>query len=270
MNLSRKGQLLGYGRTAEIFLWGLWGDSRIVKIFREDWPLHLVEEEARIGKAVHETGLPVPGVEGILELDGRRGIVYERVDGRTMLEQFSGKPWTILRLIRVFTGLHTAMHQHSIPGLPSQRERLAERIQDASMLSPEIREAAMGILEKSPDDEMLCHGDFHPDQIIMSPRGPVIIDWATATHGNPIADVATTSLLLRLAAPAPGRISSLLASVRAFVQWRYVKGYSNKTHVPKETLDSWALPIAVARLSEGIQEERQGLLKLIDGLVRVA
>ncbi len=82
MNLSAAGRLLGYGRTAQIFLWG---DDQIIKLFREDWPLHLVEEEARISKAVHETGLPVPGVEGILELDGRRGIVYERVEGRTML-----------------------------------------------------------------------------------------------------------------------------------------------------------------------------------------
>ncbi len=265
MSRSRAGQLLGYGRTAEIFLWG---DNRIVKLFRENWPLHSVEEEARIGKAVHETGLPVPAVEGLLEFDGRRGIVYERVEGRTMLEQFSGKPWTILRLIRLFTRLHIAMHEHRIPGLPSQRERIAEEIQDASILSPGIREAAMSILENSPDDDMLCHGDFHPDQIIMSPRGPVIIDWATATHGSPIADVATTSLLLRLAEPAPGRISSLLASVRAFVHWRYLQGYMNKTHASKESLDSWALPIAVARLSHGIREERQRLLKLIEGLLR--
>ena len=30
----------------------------------------------------------------------------------------------------------------------------------------------------------------------MSPRGPVIIDWMTARHGNPHADVARTLLIL--------------------------------------------------------------------------
>ncbi len=262
MSSSRAGRLLGYGRTAEIFLWG---DNRVLKLFRENWPPHLVEEEAKIGQAVRETGLPVPAVEGILELDGRKGIVYERVEGRTMLEQFSDQPWTILRLIRVFTELHIAIHEHSIPNLPSQRERLAEKIQRASMLSEVMREVALGILEESPDDDILCHGDFHPDQIMMSPRGPVMIDWSTAMSGNPIADVATTSLLLRLAAPTPGRISSLLAIARGFVHWRYLKGYLNKTHVSKESLDSWGLPIATARLSEGIPEERSQLLKLIEG-----
>ena len=53
------GPPIGYGRTAEVFLWK---DNQILKLFREDWPLRFVEQEARIGRAVYETGLPAPAV----------------------------------------------------------------------------------------------------------------------------------------------------------------------------------------------------------------
>ncbi len=259
------GRVLGYGRTAEIFLWG---NDQIIKLFHEDWLVRLVEEEARIGKVLHETGLPVPAVEGIRDLNGRKGIVYERIEGKTMLQEFSSKPWTVLRLTRIFTELHLAIHEQSITNLPSQRERISGKIQESSAVSTEMRKAALGILRELPDDDVLCHGDYHPDQVIMSPRGPVIIDWSTATHGNPIADVANTSLLLGLAEPATGRISRILTTARKFVRNRYRKRYLKRTLTSKKLLDSWELPVVVARLSDDIPEERQRLLKLIERLVK--
>lgn len=46
--------------------------------------------------------------------------------------------------------------------------------------------------------------DFHPDNVLLAARGPVIIDWPDATRGQPLADVARTSLLLRLGGLPPG------------------------------------------------------------------
>jgi aminoglycoside phosphotransferase (APT) family kinase protein len=38
----------------------------------------------------------------------------------------------------------------------------------------------------------LLHMDFHPGNVILSPRGPVVIDWAIARAGEPVLDVAMT------------------------------------------------------------------------------
>ncbi len=95
--------LVGQGRTAEIYVWG---DNQILKLFRSGWPLAAVEQEKRISRIVHELGLPVPATGGMIEMDGRHGILYERIDGPSMLRQLGAKPWTAISLLHVFADLH--------------------------------------------------------------------------------------------------------------------------------------------------------------------
>jgi hypothetical protein len=76
--------LKGQGRTAEIYAWGT---NQILKLFRSGWPLAAAEQEAQISRTVHELGLPVPATAGLIEVEGRHGIVFERIDGPSMLQQ---------------------------------------------------------------------------------------------------------------------------------------------------------------------------------------
>lgn len=42
------------------------------------------------------------------------------------------------------------------------------------------------------EDARLLHGDFHPANVLLSPQGPVVIDWTNAHAGEPAFDVALT------------------------------------------------------------------------------
>lgn len=253
------GRVVGVGRTAEIFEWG---DAHVLKLFRADWPSALATAEAEIGKAIHETGLPVPGIEGIVEIGGRQGIIYERVDGPSMLQHFLAKPWSLPQLSRLFAQLHSSIHCKIVPRLPSFRRQLESTIRHGSVLSARVQEAALGILARLPDGEALCHGDFHPDNIIMSARGPIIIDWPTAAKGNPAADVARTSLLLRLAAPVPGRLRGVLSALgRRWAHASYMQWYLKTSPLSEESVRAWELPVLAARLEEGLPEERKALMR---------
>jgi thiamine kinase-like enzyme len=54
-------------------------------------------------------------------------------------------------------------------------------------------------LEGMPKHKKVCHGDFNPSNVIITPDGtPYIIDWAHATQGNASADVARTYLYMML------------------------------------------------------------------------
>src|SRR5215472_10876517 len=44
----------------------------------------------------------------------------------------------------------------------------------------------------------LCHGDFHPINVLGEISRPVVIDWPDACGGDPAADVCRSYLLLRL------------------------------------------------------------------------
>jgi uncharacterized protein (TIGR02172 family) len=255
------GTLIGQGRTAEIYAWG---DDQALKLYRTGWPASWVEHEARIGRVVSTAGLPAPAVGGLIEVDGRHGLLFERIVGPSLVGQFATRPWTLGRALREFTRLHLAMHAREIPDLPSQREQLVRMIAEASPVPDAVRAAALERLERLPEGKALCHGDFHPDNVLMARAGPIVIDWGSASSGHPLADVARTALLLQVGElPSSHLHRWMLASARAFVRRAYVRRYLRLGHVSEKELSAWRLPIAVARLGEGIAGERDKLLRLI-------
>jgi aminoglycoside phosphotransferase (APT) family kinase protein len=166
--------------------------------------------------------------------------------------------------LRVFTDLHLAIHTQSVTGLPSQREQLTRLITEATAAPGAIRARALEWLDQLPDGNALCHGDYHPDNVLMTRRGPVIIDWGSASSGHPLADVARTELLLQMGEPPPSQKNRwLLTSARALVRRAYVGRYLRRSPAHAAELAVWRFPTAVARLSEGIVEEQDKLLQLI-------
>jgi len=257
-----KGPLIARGRTAEVFAWG---DKQVLKLFLEGWPPGDAEREARSTQAVYDAGLPAPTVEGIVEVDGRKGIVFERVEGPSMLAELTSKPWKLVKLARLLAELQAQMHSCELPELLSQRSKLERDIQRAEVLPSNTKEAVLKVLEQLPDGNAVCHSDFHPDNIIMSSRGPIIIDWTDATRGNSMGDLARTWLLLRLAeVPSFIAMRWLINSIRALFYSIYWKRYRQLRPVFQEEMEAWQLPVMAVRLRENIPEERQRLLALTE------
>jgi aminoglycoside phosphotransferase (APT) family kinase protein len=128
-----------------------------------------------------------------------------------------------------------------------------------------VREAALRRLDQRPDGDALCHGDYHPDNVLVTRDGPIIIDWGGASSGHPLADVARTALLLQVGELPSSHLNRwLLASVRALVRRTYVCRYLRLRPASAKELAAWRLPIAVARLGEEIAEEKSKLLRLVE------
>jgi tRNA A-37 threonylcarbamoyl transferase component Bud32 len=83
-----RGVLLGCGRSAEVYAW----NDKALKLFRDGISAERARAEAKVARAAHRAGLSVPAVSEVVEIDGRIGIVYERVDGVTMLQTFATRP----------------------------------------------------------------------------------------------------------------------------------------------------------------------------------
>ena len=109
-----RGALIGQGRTAEIYAWG---EGQVIKLYRTEMAQEWAEREARVGRIAAAAGLQVPSIGDTIVVDGRPGILYERVDGLSMLEQLVRRPWQYAALARQFAGLHAAMHRCSSPEL---------------------------------------------------------------------------------------------------------------------------------------------------------
>jgi len=221
-----KGKLIGKGLTAQVYAWG---DGRVLKLFESWRPGAKVEKEFAITRAVHAAGLPAPAVYELVEVEGRKGIVFERVDGRSMFEQVVARPWQLFVAARQLANLHAQLHAIKAPAeLPTLRERISGWIDEAAELPAAEKEELRRCLATLPDGNALCHGDFHPANILLSARGPIIIDWSGATRGHPLGDVARTSHLFEAADlpdDSPRHILWLFKVARAALHRTYLKHY---------------------------------------------
>jgi len=172
------------------------GEDRALKLFREGLPAEVVDREADVTRRVHDAALPAPAVHGVVEVNGRLGITFDRVRGPSMFHILIARPWAVRRQAAVLADLHARLHNASVPGLPSQRARLERRIRSAGEHDPALRDAVLAEVARLPNGNAVCHGDFHPDNVLISDTGPIIIDWLDASAGRPEADVARSLLLI--------------------------------------------------------------------------
>jgi uncharacterized protein (TIGR02172 family) len=256
-------QLIGKGRLAEVFAWG---DTQVLKLFAVGRDAAAIEDEASISQTVHDAGVATPATHGVIEVEGRLGIVYDRAPGTSMLGQLSAKPWRLFAFGRMLAELHSSIHQCRVDYLPSQHELLKRLIARAE-LPADRRDVALARLRELPEGTAVCHGDFHPDNVLINGDDATIIDWTTACTGNPVGDFARTSLILQLGAPLPSislwtRITILVG--RALFHRSYTRRYRRMNRLSPQDVLPWMLPIAVARLGENITAERNQLIALID------
>lgn len=258
------GPRIGQGKTAEVFHWE---HNKIIKLFRSRRFDALLEAEWKLSRTVQELKLAVPAVYGVETVDGKKGIVYERIDGLTLTRQLSKKPWQLNKLARLMASQHFELGCRPGEGLPLQKQLLEYNITHAPQLTEEQKSAVIRYLRQLPDGGQACHGDFHPDNVMLSSKGPVIIDWTTGSCGQPIADVARTILILEYAelpASMPRLIRTLLTVLRRKLKQEYTSAYLALSGHSLEDIRMWTLPLAAARLIEGVTgEEERRLLRLV-------
>jgi Ser/Thr protein kinase RdoA (MazF antagonist) len=262
MAARQLGKPIAEGRTAEIYSWD---DGQILKLYRTWCPGHWVDVEARIAHIVCGAELAAPAAGDIVEVEGRRGIIYERVDGPSMLSAMQNRWWTVRQAGRQMAELQAAIHNCSVPDLPSYRHGMVRDIRSTTDLPDNLKESVLQMLEAMPDAGALCHGDLHPGNIIMTTRGPIVIDWMTARRGHPLADVARTLLLCSTGTPPnAGLVRYLLPLVRRVFLPAYCERYFELRPHDRELLARWQPIIAAARMNEGIAGEREWLLAQIE------
>lgn len=180
-------ELLAAGRTADVYAID---DETVLRRYRVDIS---VEPEARLMRELDVLGYPVPHVHAAIGRD----LTMANIVGPTILEELLREPGQVERYGRELGELHERLHRipaaawlRRMPGTPA--------------------DAAANVV----------HLDFHPDNVVLSTRGPVVLDWTNAAAGRPEIDVALTMLIMlsvdaaelvggKASAPALGALRNL-------------------------------------------------------------
>jgi aminoglycoside phosphotransferase (APT) family kinase protein len=244
--VPRLGGRIGQGGSAEVFAWG---EGRVLKLFRPEYE-YAVEREAECAGAVSRAGVACPAVHGVVEVDGRRGIVFERVDGPTLLDQLVRGERAAPEVGRVLAAVHLAMHEFRVPALPD--------------LAAAVGERGLAL----PSGSIVFHGDFHPGNVVVGPDGPRTIDWMNAHLAPRTADVARTVMAVRYQALRGDQPEAALGrerTVRTRILDAYLTAFVGAQPATVDDLAFWLTQAAGSLLQAEPESADAGDLRALAG-----
>ncbi|PGM90595.1 phosphotransferase family protein [Bacillus cereus] len=231
MNL---GEPIAKGNTAKIYLY----ENKIIKLYEEYLPDTESINEAKKQKYAYSCGLPVPNVFEVTKVQNRQAIIMEYVKGDSignlLLNNLNEAEYYISLCVNEQKKIHAiCVNRDEIEGM---RVRLERQIKSVHNLDEKQKENILKKLDSIKFQPRLCHGDFHPFNLILSNDDVKIIDWIDASSGDIRADVFRTYLLY-------SQNSEELAEM-------YLHIYCKKTGLLRDEIFQWAPIISAARLAE--------------------
>ena len=174
-------ELLAEGRNAEVFAYG---DGRVLKLDRPEWT-GLSPFEAEMLDLLAEAGLPVARSYGAVTVEGRSGVVLDRVDGVPLSEVLrSAARNEIEKLAERFVELQWRLNSASVPGLPPLVPRLRLEL-ESTIDDGGLRADLLARLDALDDGTLgVLHYDFHPNNVLVANDDRwIVIDWLTVAAG---------------------------------------------------------------------------------------
>jgi aminoglycoside phosphotransferase (APT) family kinase protein len=163
-----------------------------------------------------------------------------------------GDAGAIPQYLQILARLHARIHAHPANEFSNLKSWLATSIARTMLLDEPRKQLLLSGLAGMPDGDRLCHGDFHPMNVLSEASRPIVIDWPNACHGDPAGDVCRSYLILKLHADE--------------VAGPYLDAYCRFTRVPRHTILDWLPYVAAARLVEDVPGEQDHLLELVRAL----
>lgn len=267
---KRIGRVIGEGACSEVFAWE--DGEKVLKLGKEGLDPQALVREWQNTKIAWDLGLAAPRPYEMVEIEGRTGIVFSRVDGETAMELLlkgeppgSGGegPAAVLRAIA--RALHE-IHSRSADGLRPQGDVIAYAVRRADLLTAAEKEAVLDRLNAlcaAPAPKRFCHGDPNPGNFVFHEDRVTAIDWMDASLGDPAADLADWVAMLRFMVPRPEwppHVAELLSTNREWILQEFLSEYQRISGIGFDRVEPWIVPMAARRLSFvalSIEEKQQ-------------
>ena len=223
----------------------------VAKVFDECYPKSDILNEALNQSRVEETGLNIPKIEQVTKLDGKWAIILDYIDGETLQSLMNKHPEKQDEYLNMFIDLQRTVLSKKVPMLNKLKDKMNRKISETD-LDATTRYELHTRLNGMKNHTKVCHGDFNPSNVIITPDGtPYVIDWSHATQGNGAADAARTYLLFRL-------------NKKNDLAEKYLKLFCEKTDTARQYVNEWLPIVAASQSVKGKPEEREFLLSWVN------
>lgn len=178
---------IGIGRWGNVFLW----NGFAYKCFDKTTSIESIEREIFIQNEINKTNLPTVKY---YKTDDPFIIKMDYIDGMTLAQRIAQRSYShgIEDLISLQKQIHQ-IHNINIPTLRNFAEPMINTIPDT-----EQRKRVLRYLYEIAETDNLCHLDLHPLNVMFANGRYYIVDWMSASLGNPVIDYARSYILLHL------------------------------------------------------------------------
>jgi serine/threonine protein kinase len=260
VDLSKR-TLLARGGQAEIYEYG---DGKVLRVLRGPQDRELLKNEIEVMKALRGR-VHIPAVYAYMEIDGRPAAIVERIKGHSLVEEMRRHPLSIGEVTRTLARLHLKIGEARIAcALPSERSNVL--VGQSPLLDDELKDFVCGLIDGLPRGDDLCHGDFHPGNILRHEGRDYIIDWFGAYRGDILSDVAHSYLLMRNVPRMPDigvtwhRIMWLAGKM---MSGRYIGAVHNLHPFDWGVFSQWLVIKAAERTVYGLPGEKERLAAFV-------
>ncbi|HKL78935.1 MAG TPA: aminoglycoside phosphotransferase family protein, partial [Mobilitalea sp.] len=126
---------------------------------------------------------------------------------------------------------------------------------------------AIKLFRELPKGDNICHGDFHPGNIMMQDGMEYIIDWTGACLGSGISDIAHTYLLMTHVPVVPGQSyvqHKILTIAGSFMARSYLKEVMKLMKVDMVEFSKWTVAMSLFRVYCGLPSELEERIRYIE------
>jgi tRNA A-37 threonylcarbamoyl transferase component Bud32 len=256
--------LLARGGQADIYDFG---SGKVLRYPRRAQDYDRMRYEYAVYSSLADSGIAIPRVFDLMEVDGVPAIVMERISGPSMMEQIRKAPHRVKEKGRELAAMHLEVAGvKADPALHDAKKKAGHCITESKIISRTAKDALLDILRPLPGGTAVCHGDFHPGNILHCEGRDYVIDWSASSRGDFTSDVAHTFLLLK-AVPRLPDVSPLVHRVQKFLgnilSGTYLAAIAGGRLLDMGTFSKWVLIKAAERTFYGLPSEMSGLESFI-------
>lgn len=245
------GEVKALGRSAEVYALG---EDKLVKLYYDKVPAEFAESESLNNTETYELGCGTPQCYGKAKAGTRSGIVLEKINGRSLTETALAGGEGIVKAGQELARLQLKFNQISSKKIRRYKETVLTALKTellASILTEEEINKARDYVNKLPEDNKVLHLDYYTDNVLVTDKGSVVIDWLTSCTGTPAADVAATKYLFREGPMMPGLTKEqemAVTAARNAVFDEYYKYYLEHSEITEEEVNKYRIPTLILRI----------------------
>jgi aminoglycoside phosphotransferase len=230
----------------------------------------LLERECRLQAWVAGHGYPAPALLELLppgELFDSPVLVMQRVPGTRMDQSAAADPSRIPGLVGQLAASQAVLHRLPVPEWAQARPEWALADKRLGLTRYLVAQRSRGPLAEAlkrterivplleVPDPVICHGDFHPRNLLVAVNSVWVIDWSDAGIGDRHGDIARTEWTFRSAAVLLSGETEHLASpaLDPGLSGEYLSSYRRQLPIdparlrlwmPLQFLNAWAMAVA--------------------------